>query len=215
MCFSVFAALSQAEEMAQKKTRVVTDRKTVARNFFNLPTITLAQELIGTYLAHESPQGLTIGRIVETEAYLYHGDPACHAAKGETKRNQVMFGSAGHCYVYLIYGIYFCFNVVSGAEGEGEAVLIRALEPVHGIELMQKRRRTEKMNALCSGPGKLVLAMGINADHNGQPINNGGLRIYRRDGIPEIIRTTRIGISQGSELPLRFYLKDSPFVSKK
>lgn len=164
-----------------------------------------------------------MGRIVETEAYLSRNDPACHAHRGMTKRNAAMFGRAGTSYIYLIYGMYYCFNVVTASEGKGEAVLIRALEPVSGLELMQQRRGTSVLRHLCSGPGKLVIAMGMHAGLNGAPLDAAPLRVLPRDAFPErypkqgrprIVTTTRIGIRQGAELPLRFYLAGNSFVSR-
>ena len=195
----------------------------VAASFFSRSTTRLAKDLLGTYLAHDSPQGLTIGKIVETEAYLFRGDLACHAAKGQTKRNAAMFGPAGVAYVYLIYGIHLCFNVVSGKVGEGEAVLIRALEPIEGIELMKKRRNTDNERMLCNGPGKLVQAMGISREHNAACRRSGDLRILPPESFaaknekvrkPSIVTTTRIGINVAQDLALRFYIKGSKFVSK-
>jgi DNA-3-methyladenine glycosylase len=125
-----------------------------------------------------------------------------------------MFGTAGRTYVYLIYGMYHCLNVVSGKEGEGEAVLIRALEPVEGIALMQRRRKTKKIENLCSGPGKLTQAFGITRKHNNLSLLEGTLRIYDSSIKPEIVCSTRIGLSAGKELKLRFFIKENKFVSK-
>lgn len=196
----------------------------IDENFYTKDTVEAARELLGTFLVHDSPAGRTMGRIVETEAYLFEGDPACHAHKGKTKRNAVMFGPPGHGYIYLIYGIYCCFNVVTAPEGTGEAVLIRALEPVEGITLMEKRRGTKDLKNLCSGPGKLVMAMGLTREQNGCDLINGPVRILGRNscpdrfhdyGQPEIFTTTRIGISEGIDLPFRFYLAGNKFISKK
>ncbi|MDR2428972.1 MAG: DNA-3-methyladenine glycosylase, partial [Candidatus Margulisbacteria bacterium] len=131
------------------------------QKFFEQPTVELAKALLGKYLVY----GRLRGKIVETEAYLYRGDPGCHAHKGQTPRNAPMFGPAGRTYVYFIYGMYHCLNIVSGKTGEGEAVLIRALEPAQGLETMQKNRRTLKLENLCNGPGKLTQAFGLTRKH--------------------------------------------------
>lgn len=192
------------------------------KNFFQKNTKQLAKELLGTFLVHKTPEGTTVGKIVETEAYLFKNDPACHAARGKTKRNAPMFESAGIIYVYFIYGVHYCFNIVSGKEDQGEAVLIRALEPVQGIELMQKRRGPNiEQKDLCNGPAKLVEAMAINKTHNQSSLLNGPIAVYDKNSFStgkskiNIVRTTRIGINLGAELPLRFYIKDSEFISKK
>lgn len=189
-------------------------------------TLTVAQLLLGCELVHEHAEGTTAGIIVETEAYLT-GDPACHAYRKKTPRNAAMFGPAGTLYVYQIYGMYYCVNVVTGSENVGEAVLIRALEPTKGIDLMALRRsEAAKRNidsntplglrALCSGPGKLVIAMGISrSDHNFSSLTAGPISI--RGPVLhdfEMVITTRIGITQGADLPYRFYVNGSRFVSK-
>lgn len=190
-------------------------------------TRTLAQKLLGCELVHESPEGVTSGIIVETEAYL-QDDPACHAYNRRTSRTEPMYGPAGTAYVYLIYGMYQCFNVVSNAEGVGEAVLIRALQPTAGVALMEMRRslRAGKTPApmrgkvalkeLCRGPGKLVQAMGIARDlHNATLLSEGPL--YIRQPVLtafDVVAGPRIGINVGRELPYRYYIKDNIFVSK-
>ena len=192
----------------------------LTNGFYVQDTITVAKALLGTYLVHESKDGKTIGRIVETEAYLW-GDPACHAYRRKTKRNATMFGLAGHVYVYQIYGIHYCINVVTAPEGVGEAVLIRALEPIEGIELMQIRRELQVWKNLCNGPGKLVEAMGITRSMDGLSLLGEQLYIlsaetFSQDTINlefEIITTTRIGITQGVDLPYRFYISGNPCVS--
>lgn len=193
------------------------------KSFYSGGTVQVAKRLLGSYLVHNSPDGTTVGRIVETEAYLYRGDPACHASRGKTKRNAVMFGPAGYSYVYFVYGMYYCFNVVTGMEGEGEAVLVRALEPVEGVELMKCRRGTEDLFNLASGPAKLVLASGIKREHNGENLMTGALTIHSRQNRfgrycrtrrESIVETTRIGISAGKRLKLRFYLEGNRFVSR-
>jgi len=184
-------------------------------DLFDKPTTEVAKALLGSYLIHESCEGTTIGKIVETEAYLAD-DPASHSFVGKTPRNAMMFGSAGKAYIYLNYGMHNCFNVVTAKEGIGEAVLIRALEPIKGIKLMQKRRKTEKVTDLCSGPGKLSKAMGITLKNNGADLINSNLRIILSDNSNhKIVKTTRVGITKGSKRLLRFYIKDNSFISKK
>jgi len=182
----------------------------LGKRFFNRPTVELAKSLLGKYLVLENTSGI----IVETEAYLYKDDPGCHASKGITARNAPMFAAAGRTYVYLIYGMYHCLNIVSGKEGEGEAVLIRALEPVTGIELMQKRRKTKKTENLCNGPGKLTQAFGITKKHNDTSLFDGPISIHSSRIKPEICSSGRIGLSVGKELELRFFIKGNRFVSK-
>src|SRR5687767_2045780 len=140
------------------------------RSFYEQETITVAKQLLGKVLVHKSFGGVTAGKIVETEAYLEQDDPANHAARGQTVRNAAMFGPPGYSYIYLIYGMYSCFNVVTGAEGVGEAVLIRALEPLEGIDVMQQRRSIQDVHKLCNGPGKLVIAMGITKELYGHDL---------------------------------------------
>ncbi len=187
----------------------------LSQNFYqSYDTITLAQKLLGCTLVHESEEGITAGIIVETEAYL-ENDPASHSFKGKTNRNEPMFGEAGSIYVYLIYGIYECFNIVSHEKGRGEAVLIRALQPIEGIELMQKKRKTNLLKNLCSGPGKLVQAMGISRIHNGLLLNDKIQCFAPQTADFEVISTTRIGITQAADLPYRFYIKGNDFISRK
>lgn len=191
-------------------------------DFYQRDTIRVARKLLGTFLVTDLPGGKTIGRIVETEAYLSLKDPASHSHNGETKRNRTMFGPAGQIYVYFIYGMYYCVNVVTAKEGIGEAVLIRALEPIKGIPLMQKRRNTENLSNLCSGPGKLTQAMGISKELNGANLSGPQIYIMSPDSFPgfpapqegEISTSTRIGISAGADSLLRFYIKGNKFLSR-
>ena len=178
-------------------------------------TLTLAKHLLGCTLVHESIDGRTSGIIVETEAYL-RNDPACHAYRKKSTRNAPMFEGAGLSYVYLIYGLHHCFNIVSGAAGIGEAVLIRALEPTDGIELMQERRKTKDLRNLCSGPAKLVKAMGITPNFNFLSMDSDNFYCFDSQLTDyQVITTTRIGITQGADLPYRFYIEGNRFVSRK
>jgi DNA-3-methyladenine glycosylase len=194
--------------------------------FESRDTITLARDLLGYELVHDSPEGITSGIIVETEAYLCN-DPACHAFNKRTIRTEPMYGKPGTIYVYLIYGMYQCVNVVSNSEGIGEAVLIRALEPTGGIDLMemrrsQKRKKTGTITSqlprkvLCNGPGKLVQAMGIERSlHNNKSLVTSNL--YIRSQIFSSFETgisKRIGINSGIDLPYRFFIQGNPFVSR-
>lgn len=175
--------------------------------------LSAAKLLLGCKLVHETPEGKTSGIIVETEAY-HQDDPASHSFNGATKRTQVMFGESGHAYVYFTYGMHYCFNIVTGRTGQGQAVLVRALEPIEGIELMKKRRAADDIHQLTNGPAKLTQAMGINLKNNGQNILSGNLRIEPGPKPAKIMRTTRVGISKAQNLPWRFYIKGNEFVSK-
>ena len=177
------------------------------REFYERSTLVVARALIGTYLAHEFQGQVRIGRIVETEAYQGPKDLAAHSARGRTDRTEVMFGAAGHAYVYLIYGIWDCLNIVTRAVGIPHAVLIRALEPVEQV--------TDKT----WGPGLLCRAMHIDRRLNGADLCSGALTLHaprREDGKPKIVRSTRIGVDYAGDWahkPWRFYERDSPFVS--
>jgi DNA-3-methyladenine glycosylase len=153
---------------------------------------------------------------VETEAYLAH-DPASHSFKGQRERNQAMFGPAGTAYVYRIYGMHLCLNIVTAQLGVGEAVLIRALEPTVGLEIMAERRKTSNIRDLCRGPGRLAQALAIDLSLNGQPVTSPPLLLERGDLIEQekIASSGRIGISLAAEEPLRFYLSGNRYVSGK
>lgn len=182
--------------------------------FYQQEAPQLAKALLGQILVHNSPEGRTTGRIVETEAYLSVGDLASHSARGKTKRNTVMFGPAGRAYIYFTYGMHWLFNVTAGPEGVGEAALIRALEPIDGIQLMMARRQLTDPRQLCNGPAKLTQAMGLRPDQNGSDLATGSLQIVSGEQPSDIITTTRIGIKQSADSPLRFYIKDNPYISK-
>lgn len=179
-------------------------------------TIEIAKSLLGCHLIYQTKKGIISGKIVEAEAYL-NDDPASHSFNGRTKRNEAMFNHPGKAYIYFTYGMHYCFNVVTNKYGIGEAVLIRSLEPLSGIELMKKKRKTKDIKNLCNGPAKLFQALGINKSYNSHDLTKKPLyiKINPRLSKREIIQTTRIGISKGSKLPHRFYIRNSPFVSKK
>lgn len=175
------------------------------REFYAREAPNVAKDLLGCFLVTELPEGKAIGKIVETEAYLGTDDLASHSYKGQTKRNLVMFGPPGHGYIYFTYGMHYCFNTITGPEGVGEGVLIRALEPIEGVELMKRRRKIEDANNLCNGPAKLTQALGITTDLNGADLTQGPIIILNKDREVEVITTKRIGISKSVDLPLRFY----------
>lgn len=185
-------------------------------SFYQQDTLTVAQSLIGLILQTNINGQITSGRIVETEAYLQN-DPAAHSFIGPTARNQALFGPTGTIYVYLIYGLHYCFNVVTNQVGTGEAVLIRALEPLAGLDTMQQRRGLTDPKQLCNGPAKLAQALGITPSLNSQSLIDGSVTILKPTNSPlfEIQTTTRIGITKAADLPYRFYLKNSPFISHK
>ena len=187
------------------------------RAFYDRPTEQVARDLLGAVLECETEDGIAAGRIVETEAYIGEHDLACHAAAGRTTRTAPLYGPAGIAYVYLIYGMYWCFNAVTRAEGEPSAVLVRAIEPLVGIDLMRRRRPNARRDAdLTNGPGKLCLALGIGREHNWKPLQRRPLVIRRGEPVADdaITVTPRIGITQAADWPLRWFVTASPFVSK-
>ncbi|MCY2960420.1 MAG: DNA-3-methyladenine glycosylase [Planctomycetota bacterium] len=185
---------------------------------FALSTISLARALVGAVLAHDTREGIAAGRIVETEAYLAVDDPASHSHRGPTRRNASMFGEPGCAYVYACYGVHRCFNVVTAPRGTGEAVLVRALEPLEGTELMRRRRGGVRDRELCSGPGKLCVALGIGLEHDGRELARGSLRLWiPRVPVPaaSIDVGPRIGITRAAELPLRFVVRGTAWASRR
>lgn len=175
--------------------------------------ITAAPALLGWLLVHDSPEGRTAGYIAETEAYTME-DPASHAYGGPRQRNAAMFETAGTVYVYFTYGMHYCVNIVTGQKGHGQGVLIRALEPVQGLELMKRRRGLSDERQLCNGPAKLVQAMGISKEHGGTRLGD-SLRLEPGISPQQVIQTTRVGISKAVDQPWRFYIADNPFVSRR
>jgi DNA-3-methyladenine glycosylase len=175
------------------------------REFYERDTVQVSRELLGKILVH----GRAAGVIVETEAYVGGDDLASHSARGVTPRTEVIFGKPGHAYVYFIYGMYECLNLVAEPEGKPGCALIRALDPVCGVAAMFRRRpAARKAQDLASGPGKLTLAMGITRAHNGQDVTRGSLivRRWKQEPPVEIQVTPRIGITKCADLPLRFVL---------
>jgi DNA-3-methyladenine glycosylase len=173
------------------------------REFYERPTVEVARDLLGKILVHRGAAGV----IVETEAYLGGEDLAAHSARGVTARTKVIFGPPGHAYVYFIYGMYECLNLVAEPEGKPGCVLIRALDPVCGMRAMFRRRPAAREVAdLASGPGKLTLAMGITRAHNGRDVTRGSLvvRKWKQEPLIEIAVTPRIGITKCADWPLRF-----------
>ena len=188
------------------------------RLFYEQKTIDVAKQLLGKYLVRKHPEGNTVGRIVETEAYVGPQDLACHASKGRTARTEVMFGQAGHAYVYFIYGFYNMLNLVTEQKDHPAAVLIRAVEPVSGIDLMKRRREVDKLRNLASGPGKLCLAFAIDRSLNGADLCNGVLYVEdRSEPTPKFDATPRIGVDYAGKWKdkrYRFLIRGSEFVSK-
>jgi DNA-3-methyladenine glycosylase len=179
------------------------------RAFFARSVHEVAPDLIGATLLVNGVGGV----IVEVEAY-HHTDPAAHSFRGPTSRNKVMFGPPGFAYVYRSYGIHWCVNFVCEEEGSASAVLIRALQPTHGIAAMRRRRGLHDERSLCSGPGKLTEALGISEEHNALPLDASPIALYARAGKPQIVAGLRIGITKAVELPWRYGLKGSKFLSK-
>ncbi|TMJ61611.1 MAG: DNA-3-methyladenine glycosylase [Alphaproteobacteria bacterium] len=169
----------------------------------------VAPDLIGATLLVNGVGGV----IVEVEAY-HHTDPAAHSFRGPTLRNQVMFGPPGYTYVYRSYGIHWCINFVCEKAGSASAVLIRALEPTHGIAAMRRRRKLHDERSLCSGPGKVTQALGITHAHNALALDAPPMALYARASKPEIAAGVRVGITKAIELPWRYGLKGSRFLSK-
>jgi DNA-3-methyladenine glycosylase len=183
------------------------------RDFYARPAIEVARDCLGKILV----RGGTAGRIVETEAYLGTDDRAAHAWRGVTNRTRVLFGPPGHAYVYFIYGMYECLNFVAEEEGKAGCVLIRALEPLAGIDSMRRRRPAAKrLEDLASGPGKLTLALGITRKQNGADLTQSSLHVRQQPTEPpfDVSVTPRIGITHCADWPLRFFIAGNRFVSR-
>lgn len=215
-------ASAGAESPALRRDRKAARRddlevgRPLPRAFYDRHPITVARAVLGRLLVFDGPDGRLAGRIVETEAYRGARDAASHAYRGRTARNAVMFGPPGHAYVYFIYGVHFCLNLVTEQSGSSSAVLVRALEPVLGIDAMRSRRGAVRVHDLARGPGNAARAFGLGRAHNGLDLVAGPLwlsdRAPRRAG-HRIGAGPRIGIRKAVELPWRFYLAGHPSVS--
>ncbi len=192
-------------------------REALPRGFYDRPVERVARDLLGKVIVHTSNGETLAGRIVETEAYLGEGDEAAHSFAGVTARTRVIFGPPGHAYVYFTYGMHHCLNLVAEAEGRAGCVLIRALEPLAGMDRMFERRpRAKQLRELCSGPGKLTQALGITLAHYGADVTMGALTVREaRDTVRfGVEQTARIGITRSTGLPLRFCIRDNAHVSR-
>ncbi len=190
--------------------------RALAARFYERDTEQVARDLLGAILRCTSPEGVASGRIVETEAYLGEHDLACHAAAGLTARTKWLYGPPGTAYVYFIYGVHWCFNAVTRSAGLPSAVLIRAVEPVEGMELMRTRRGAVRDRDLANGPGKLCAALGITGEVNGMPLRESAIEILQGEPVPDanVAITPRIGITKCAAWPLRWLVADSPWASR-
>ena len=184
--------------------------KRLTKAFFRRSVHEVAPDLIGATLLFNGVGG----RLVEVEAY-HHTDPAAHSFRGPTPRNAVMFGPPGYSYVYRSYGIHWCVNFVCEQQGSASAVLIRALQPTHGLAAMRRRRGLHDERSLCSGPGKLCEALGITIKHSELPLDAPPMALHARIGAVEVVSGVRIGITKAVDLPWRYGLKGSRFLSKR
>jgi DNA-3-methyladenine glycosylase len=181
----------------------------LGRDFFARSVHEVAPELIGATLLVDGVGG----EIVEVEAYD-HEDPAAHGYRGRTQRNASMFGPPGHAYVYRSYGIHWCLNLVCEEEGSASAVLLRALEPTNGLDVMRVRRGREEERLLCAGPGRLCQALGVTGEHDGLPLDQPPFELHAREREPDVVVGTRIGITRAAERPWRYGLQGSRFLSR-
>lgn len=187
----------------------------LSRNFYSRNTETVAKELLGKILVHKTSKATLKGKIVETEAYFGSKDPASHAYRKKTKRNYLMFETPGKAYVYFSYGNHWLFNIVAKEMKVPGAVLIRALEPMEGIDIMKRNRGIKEIKNLTNGPGKLTKALDIGKGQNGMCLTGNELFLKDSNEKFEIVRTNRIGISKGKNKLLRFYIKNNDFISRK
>lgn len=196
--------------------------KILSKTFYTRPVLTVAKELLGKLLIKNEGKYLLSGRIVEVEAYDGKVDQAAHSFVGRTKRNEVMFNEGGYFYVYFTYGVHYCCNVVTGQKNRGAAVLIRAVEPIEGIEIMTKRRFGRKLNNekevfnLTSGPGKICQAFNFNIQHSGYDLTDSKIFIIDKPKLKsnQIGISKRIGITKSTDLPWRFFEIGNPYLSR-
>lgn len=183
-------------------------------DFLKNDSLTAASDLLGCYLEREIDGNIVTVKIVETEAYDQN-DAASHSFKGQTERTKIMFGPAGYLYVYFTYGMHYCCNIVTDKVGVGSAVLIRAVEPINGIDMMEKLRRRQGIE-ISNGPAKLCEALNIDKTLNGHDLSVSPLKLLYNQSIPkeDIVISTRIGISKAKDELKRFYIKDNPYVSR-
>lgn len=206
-------AAVEAEEVPEEGPAL----RALPRSFYARSSLEVARDLIGRLLVRPLARDMLVGRLVECEAYQ-EGDPASHSFRGRTPRNEVMFGRPGHLYVYFSYGMHFCMNVVTGRDGEGSAVLLRAVEPVQGMDVMLARRGVDDPRLLCAGPGRLSQAFGIDRVHNGADLVAGDvLFVAGGSALPEgrVGVSARVGLTMGVDRPWRFFEVDNPFVSRR
>jgi DNA-3-methyladenine glycosylase len=203
-------------------TKILSAKK-LTKNFYKRDVLVVAKDLLGKILVKKEKSGVLAAKIVEVEAYHGDIDEASHSFRGKTKRNEIMFESGGYLYVYFTYGAHFCCNVVTGKKNLGTAVLIRAVEPISGIERMVKNRFGRKLKNekeifnLTSGPGKVCAAFGINKDHSGTDLSGEKIFILQNKKLKdsEIGISKRIGITRSVDLPWRFFIKNNPYLSRK
>jgi len=185
------------------------------RTFYFRPTLDVARDLLYKTLVYEHPDGLIAADIVEVEAYIGEDDPACHAAPGKTGRNAIMYGPGGYAYIYFIYGMYHCFNIVTERSGFPAAVLVRAAEPVAGVDLM-RRNSPPSCRKPTDGPGKLCRAFGLTREQNGLDLTAGKLYLLDRGKkAAEVMTSRRIGIKKAIDRRWRFFDAKSPFISRR
>ena len=185
-----------------------------ARSYYQRPVEEVAWDLLGCVVVRRSCDAKLSGSIVEVEAYGGSDDPGSHAFRGPTQRNAVMFGPPGHVYVYRIYHFHTCMNVVCGESGAASAVLIRALQPLTGIDIMARNRGGRPISELCDGPAKLCQALDITMDLNGADLDSDQLWIERGETPSEVAITARVGLNRGADLPRRYFIPGNPFVSR-